>query len=43
MSWYTDGESFDEQEPDFCKGCTIAESKEQCDACIRAHEGEENG
>lgn len=41
MSWYTDGEPFDEFEFSFCRGCTISESKAQCDACIKAHLGEE--
>lgn len=41
MSWYTDGEPFDEYDMSFCKGCTISESKAQCDACIRAHLGED--
>lgn len=37
MSWYTDGEPFDEFEMSFCKGCTVSQSKAYCDACIRAH------
>lgn len=41
MSWYTDGEPFDEYDMSFCKGCTISESKAQCDACIKAHLGED--
>ena len=41
MSWYTDGEPFDEYEWSFCRGCTISESKAQCDACIKAHLGED--
>ena len=42
MSWYSDGEPFDEWEPDFCRWCTVpleAREKWLCDDCIAAHDG----
>ena len=42
MSWYSDGEPFDEWEPIYCKWCTMPgeeRTKALCDDCIREHEG----
>ena len=42
MSWYTDGEPFDEHEPEYCKHCTNSAcegwTKADCDRCIKMHE-----
>ena len=37
MSWYSDGEPFDEYDPPFCEGCTRGFTKEECDACVAMH------
>lgn len=41
MSWYSDGERFDEYDPPWCKNCEGGESKEQCDKCYERHMEEE--
>lgn len=42
MSWYSDGERFDEFDPEWCErsGCPGGNSKEECDRCIARHESE---
>ena len=42
MSWYSDGEPFDEYDPPFCSDCEGGESYEQCQRCKKRHEEEEN-
>lgn len=37
MSWYSDGEKFDEFDPEWCETCRGSESKAQCDACCKMH------
>lgn len=42
MSWWSDGERFDEYDPDYCAGCTRGFTKEECDRCMKRHEQEES-
>ena len=38
MSWYSDGEPFDEYDPPFCENCgREALSAEECRICAAAH------
>ena len=37
MSWYSDGERFDEYDPPYCERCTRGTSYEECRACERMH------
>ena len=37
MSYYSDGEPFDEYDYPWCEYCKGTESKAQCDACYKAH------
>lgn len=37
MSWWSDGEPFDEYDYPWCENCKGSESKAQCDACYKAH------
>ena len=37
MSWYSDGERFDEYDHPWCKNCDGGESKEECDKCYDRH------
>lgn len=38
MSWYSDGEPFDEHDPPWCKNCTKENpNKERCDRCCEMH------
>ena len=41
MSWYSDGESFDEYDPPWCESCVGGRSKDYCDECCRRHWEEE--
>ena len=38
MSWYSDGEPFDEYDPPYCEYCSGGTSYEECQACARRHE-----
>ena len=38
MSWYSDGDPFDEYDPPFCETCSGGNSYEECEACMRRHE-----
>ncbi len=39
MSWYSDGERFNEHEPEYCKRCTRENlTKGKCDRCFEEHE-----
>lgn len=38
MSWYSDGEYFDEYDPPYCERCNGGTSYEECQACVRRHE-----
>lgn len=33
MSWWSDGEKFDEHDPDYCIGCERGFTKAFCDRC----------
>ena len=37
MSWYSDGEPFNEYDPEYCERvrCTRSTGKEYCDRCIK--------
>lgn len=37
MSWYSDGEPFDEFDPPWCMNCDGGDSKEECDRCCERH------
>lgn len=37
MSWWSDGEPFDEYDDPWCENCEGTESKAQCDACYKMH------
>lgn len=37
MSWYSDGEPFDEFDPPFCEDCERKVSAEECRRCYRWH------
>ena len=41
MSWYSDGEPFDEYDPPYCERCSGGTSYEECQACARRHEEDE--
>ena len=41
MSWYSDGEHFDEYDPPYCERCSGGTSYEECQACARRHEEDE--
>ena len=41
MSWYSDGEPFDEYDPPSCETCSGGNSYEECEACMRRNEEEE--
>lgn len=41
MSWYSDGERFDEYDPPYCKNCKRGFTKKECDFCQELHEQEE--
>ena len=45
MSWYSDGEKFDEYDPPWCENCPHGDqegdSYEECEACCRRHERKE--
>lgn len=41
MSWYSDGEHFDEYDPPYCEHCSGGTSYEECQACARRHEEDE--
>jgi len=38
MSWYSDGERFNEWDPSYCRHCKRETTKELCDRCQRLHE-----
>ena len=41
MSWYSDGEVFNEYDPPYCKYCKrINLTKDKCDRCVQRHEEE---
>lgn len=43
MSWYSDGEPFDEFEPSYCRYCTRSNiSYDVCQRCRKEHDMEEN-
>lgn len=43
MSWYSDGEPFDEYDPPYCKNCKRENlTKAKCDKCVKMHEEEES-
>lgn len=37
MSWYSDGERFDEYDPPWCENCTRGNSYEECERCCARH------
>jgi len=37
MSWYSDGEPFNEYDPPYCENCTRGYSKQECDWCKKMH------
>lgn len=37
MSWYSDGEPFNEYDPPYCENCEGGNSKAECDACAARH------
>ena len=41
MSWYSDGEPFDEHDPPWCKRCEGGNSYEECKRCCERHMAEE--
>ena len=41
MSWYSDGERFDEHDMPYCDRCTRGNSAEECNACVERHHEEE--
>ena len=43
MSWYSDGEKFDEYDDPYCiwRKCEGGESKEECERCLARAYGEE--
>jgi len=38
MSWYSDGEPFDEWDPPYCSRCSGGNSYEECKRCQERHE-----
>ena len=41
MSWYSDGDPFDEYDPPWCRGCECGNSYEECKRCCERHMKEE--
>lgn len=42
MSWYSDGEHFDEYDPPYCERCRRTDvSYEVCKQCVRMHNEED--
>lgn len=41
MSWYSDGDPFDEYDPPWCRGCEGGNSYEECKRCCERHMKEE--
>ena len=39
MSWYSDGERFNEHDYEWCGNCEGGDSKAQCDRCYERHTG----
>ena len=37
MSWYSDGEKFNEYDPPWCENCTRGNSYEECKRCCEMH------
>ena len=37
MSWYSDGERFDEYDPPWCENCTRGNNYEECERCCARH------
>jgi hypothetical protein len=37
MSWYSDGEAFNEYDPPYCENCDRGFTKAECDACAERH------
>ena len=37
MSWYSDGEKFNEYDPPWCENCTRGNSYEECKRCSEMH------
>lgn len=37
MSWYSDGEKFNEYDPPWCVNCTRGNSYEECKRCSEMH------
>ena len=42
MSWYSDGEPFDEYDPPYCAGCQKYTNESYCCRCRKEHDVEEN-
>lgn len=38
MSWWSDGEPFDEFDPPYCENCEGGDSYEECQRCVKWHE-----
>lgn len=38
MSWYSDGEPFDEWDYPWCEDCEGGDSYEECEKCRKRHE-----
>ena len=38
MSWWSDGEPFDEHDPEYCKYCKGGTSYEECKKCEERHD-----
>lgn len=43
MSWYSDGERFDEYDPPYCERCTRDTDYDMCQRCMQRHDEEEDG
>ena len=41
MSWYSDGDPFDEYDPPWCRGCKGGHSYAECKRCCEYHLAEE--
>ena len=41
MSWWSDGEDFDEHDPEWCAFCIGGTSYEECQECCKRHMNEE--
>ena len=37
MSWWSDGEPFDEYDPPWCENCDGGDSYEECQRCCDSH------